>query len=79
MAVTTTLSITNVFEDETKSTININKIDVTKLSVENIRSKLKAFNADPTELASLMKSKYGFDWKGVSAAKITTKDRNYIF
>lgn len=79
MAITTTLAVTNVFQDETKSTLNITKIDVSKLSIENVRARLKAFNADPSQIGPLMKSKYGFDWYGVSAAKVSTKKRDYIF
>lgn len=80
MAAETKLAIRNVFADETKATLTINRIRKENISADSIRAKIKNFNEQKGgDLASKMKSKNGFNWIGIDRATITTTNRNYIF
>lgn len=73
------VKVTNIFEDDVKTTVNISDVNTDSIVTTDIVNKVKAFNADNSEYANLMLSKYGNKWKGITAVSITTTARNYIF
>ena len=80
MAAETKIAFQNVFADDSKSTITINNIKKSNLNLNDIETKVKAFNeAQGGTLATKMKSKNGFNWVGISKVTVTTTDRTYIF
>lgn len=84
MAAVSKLVVTNLFADDSTLKITVDNIkpDNIKSSaqIENIRSKVKAFNAaNGGTLATKMKSKNGFNWIGIKAVQIVTTDKVVIF
>ena len=83
MAAVSKLEVTNVFADDTTVKISVDNIKPSNLGstqIENIRTKVKAFNAaSGGSLTSKMKSKNGFNWIGIKKVQITTTDKNVIF
>lgn len=78
MAVTATLSFTNQFEDDTKATVSLSNVDPTDINVDAMISKIEAANTAGT-LKTLLSSKYGANWRGISAMKVTYTERTYLF
>lgn len=79
MAKTCTIKVTNIFEDETKNTITINKVNADKVETENIKSRVKSFNADNSGYRQLMTSKYGNYWAGITKVVVQTTVKNYLY
>lgn len=83
MAVESRLEITNVFADNETAKITIDNIRPENLDgtqIENIRSRVTAFNnANGGTLSTKMKSKNGFNWIGIKKVQIVTTDKSVIF
>lgn len=81
MASTSMIQFKNQYEDETTSNLSVGPIDSTALNIEQLRTKVKAFNAEigTNGFATKLVSKGGAPWRGISAVTITTTEREYIF
>lgn len=80
MAAVSKLAVRNVFADDTKITITIDNLRKQNVNIENIRTKVKAFNAaQGGTLSNKMVSKNGAAWVMIDKVTLTTTDRTYIF
>lgn len=83
MASVSRLEITNVFADNDTAKITIDNIkpqNMTGSQMENIRSRVIAFNnANGGTLSTKMKSKNGFNWIGIKKVQIVTTDKTVLF
>lgn len=79
----TTVRFKLYFEDDTTANYDISGVspDEDNLAriVPIIKTRVRAFNANPTEYSNLMVSKAGAPWIAITAVTITTTERNYIF
>lgn len=76
----TVVRITNYYDDDTKSYVTINNIaEMTEQQISALKTNIQNFNSDPSEYSALMVSKYGAQWRGISAARVTITEKNYIF
>lgn len=75
-----TMRITAGFADDTKTNINVSNLPaLNDTQIDNARTQILNFNNDPSEYRSLMVSKYGATWENISAARLTTVQKTYIF
>lgn len=80
MATTVNVQFTNYFDDDTKATITLSDVGtLSSAQVGGLVQKVTAFNADPSEYQTLMSSKYGAQWRGISQVKISETEKTYIF
>lgn len=80
MAAVTKLAVRNVFADDTKVTITIDNLKKSNVNIDNIKTKVRAFNAaHGGELSTKLKSANGFNWTGIDKVTMTTTERTYIF
>lgn len=85
---TTTISLTNQFEDNTKLTVTIGPVASNASAIINLKENIQTFN-DSAQRATIDEGRYanfpsiftsdtGSKWQKISAATITTTDREYI-
>lgn len=80
MAAVSKLEVTNIFADDSTSTVSIDNIKTSNLNVDNIKQTVKNFNNNSGgDLSTKMRNKRGFNWTGIKRVRIITTDRNYIF
>lgn len=80
MAAVSKLEITNIFEDQTTLKISIDGINPEVGINPNFKSIVQNFNnTQGGTLATKMRSKNGYNWIGIKAARLVTTDRTYIF
>lgn len=83
MSAESRLEVTNVFADNETAKITIDNIrpeNLDNTQIENIRSRVIAFNnANGGTLSTKMKSKNGFNWIGIKKVQIVTTEKQVIF
>lgn len=71
---------TNTFEDDTTQDITIGPFATNNAGLARIKSNVIAFNqAFNSDTATLMTSKYGNEWTGISRARIVTTNVTTYF
>ena len=78
MAATSTIKFTNSFADETKRTLEIGPFDAAKITLSDLRAKVRTLNANTAAIENLYLSDGGAKFTGVEGVTILTDSETKI-